>query len=98
MCLAFLKQISKDKHPKNTGAGQGATFRRDVCSVTQSCPTLWGPMDCRLLGCSVQGIFQAGMLEWVAIVFSRGSSLPRNQTTSLDSPALAGGVFTASAT
>ena len=37
-------------------------------------------MDCRLSGSSVHGIFQAGILEWVAISFSRGSSPPRDQT------------------
>ena len=33
----------------------------------QSCPTLWDPMDCSLPGSSVHGIFQARVLEWVAI-------------------------------
>ena len=37
--------------------------------VTQSCPTLSDPMDCSLPGSSVHGIFQARVLEWVAIVF-----------------------------
>jgi len=37
-------------------------------------------MDCSLLGSSVHGIFQARILEWVAIFFSRVSSQPRNQT------------------
>ena len=36
--------------------------------VTQSCPTLWHPMDCK-----VHGTLQARTLEWVAIPFSRGS-------------------------
>ena len=35
--------------------------------VTQSCPTLCDPMDCSLPGFSVHGIFQARVLEWVAI-------------------------------
>ena len=48
--------------------------------VTQSCPTLWDPLDCSPPGSSVYGIFQARILEWVAISFSRGSSRPRNQT------------------
>ena len=48
--------------------------------VAQSCPTLCDPMDCSLSGSSVHGIFQARMLEWIAISFSRGSSQPRNQT------------------
>ena len=46
----------------------------------QSCPTLCDPMDCSLPGFSVHGIFQAGILEWVAISFSRGSSWPRDWT------------------
>ena len=44
--------------------------------VTQSCPTLCDPMDCSPPGSSVHGTFQARILEWVAISFSRGSSLP----------------------
>ena len=46
--------------------------------VTQSCPTLCDPMDCSLPGSSVHGIFQATILEWVAISFSRGSSPSRD--------------------
>ena len=44
--------------------------------VTQSCPTLCNPMDCRSPSSSVHGILQAThfRLEWVAIPFSRGSS------------------------
>ena len=37
--------------------------------VTQSCPTLHDSMDCSLQA-SVHGIFQARVLEWVAIAFS----------------------------
>ena len=37
-------------------------------------------MDCSLPGSSVHGIFQARILEWVAIPFSRGSSQPRDGT------------------
>ena len=36
--------------------------------VTQSCPTLCDPMDCSLPGSSVHGIFQAIVLEWIAII------------------------------
>ena len=43
--------------------------------VIQSCPTLFNPMDCSLPGSSVHGIFQAIVLEWVAISFS-GGDLP----------------------
>ena len=45
-----------------------------VCSISQSCPTLCDPMDCSLPGSSVHGAFQARILEWVAISFSRGFS------------------------
>ena len=38
--------------------------------VAQLCPTLSDPMDCSLLGSSLHGIFQARVLEWVAIAFS----------------------------
>ena len=39
--------------------------------VSQSCPTLSDPMDCSSPGSSVPGIFQARVLEWGAIAFSR---------------------------
>ena len=48
--------------------------------VAQSCPTLCDPMDCSLPGSSVHGIFQARVLEWIAISFSRGSSQTRDWT------------------
>ena len=48
--------------------------------VAQSCPTLCDPVDCSSPGSSVRGIFQARILEWVAISFSRGSSQPRDRT------------------
>ena len=43
--------------------------------VTQLCLTVCDPMDC-----IVHGIFQARILEWVAVPFSRGSSQPRERT------------------
>ena len=42
---------------------------------TWSCLTLCNPIDC-----TVNGILQARILEWVAFLFSRGSSQPRAQT------------------
>ena len=52
--------------------------------LTSLIGTLWyllcDPIDCSLLGSSVHGIFQARILEWVAISFSRRSSQPRDQT------------------
>ena len=46
----------------------------------QLCTTLCDVMDCSPPGSSLYGIFQAMILEWVAISFSRGSSWPRDQT------------------
>ena len=51
-----------------------------VCLVTQSCPTLGSPMNCRLQAPLSLGNLQAGILEWVAISFSRGPSRPREWT------------------
>ena len=51
-----------------------------ACEVAQSCPTLCDPMDCSLPGSSVHVIFQARILEWFAIYFSRGSSWPRDRS------------------
>ena len=42
---------------------------------TQSCPTLCNPMDC-----TVHGILQARILEWVAFPFASGSPQPRDRT------------------
>ena len=50
-----------------------------LSEVAQLCLTLCDPMDCSLPGSSIHGIFQARVLEWVAISFSRESSQPRDQ-------------------
>ena len=51
-----------------------------VARVLQSCATLCTLMDCSPPGSCVHGLFQARILEWVAISFSRVSSQPRGQT------------------
>ena len=57
------------------------SFSLSVClCVCASCPTLCDSIDCSLLGSTVHEIFQARILEWVAISFSRGSSQPRDGT------------------
>ena len=48
--------------------------------VIQLCPTLFNPIDYSPPGSSVHGIFQARILEWVAISFSRESSQPGDRT------------------
>ena len=50
------------------------------CSVTQLCLTLCNAMDCSPPGSSVHKISQTRTLEWAAISFSKGTSLPRDQT------------------
>ena len=46
-----------------------------LCLVAQSCLTVCDPMDCGLPASSVHGIFQDGILESVAISFSKGVSI-----------------------
>ena len=48
--------------------------------LAQLCPTLCDPMDY-----TVYGILQAGILEWAAFPFSRGSSTPRAPALQVDS-------------
>ena len=64
-----------DSPGKNTGVGCHFLLQcmkvKSENEVAQSCPTLSDPMDCSLPGSSVHGIFQARVLEWGAIVFSR---------------------------
>ena len=51
-----------------------------VCSAAQSCLTLCDPMDSSLPGSSVRGIFQARILGWVIISYSRWFSQSRDWT------------------
>ena len=67
--------------------GQGL-FLSCMCFSHQSCLTLCDPMDCSPLGFSVHGIFQARILEWVAIPCSKGIPDPGTEPLSPMSPAL----------
>ena len=51
-----------------------------LCSVAELCLILCKPMNCNPPDSSVHGIFQAKILEWVAISYSRGSSWPWDWT------------------
>ena len=62
-----------------------------VCLVTKSCQILCDSTDCSPPGSSVLGILQARILDWVAMLFSRGSAWPRDRTRVSYS---AGGFFT----
>ena len=63
-----------DSPGKNTGVGCHFLLQcmkvKSGSEVTQSCLTLHNPMDWSLPGSSFHGIFQARVLEWVAIAFS----------------------------
>ena len=63
-----------DSPGKNTGVGCHFLLQcmkvKSESEDAQSCPTLSDPMDCSLPGSSVHGVFQARVLEWVAIAFS----------------------------
>ena len=76
----------------------GGTWRALCAKSLQSCPTLCDPMDCSPPGSSVPGIFQARILEWIAIPFSMDLPNQGIKPTSLMSPALTGGFFTTSTT
>ena len=55
-------------------------YYKSIVCCAQSCPTLWDPVDCSPPSSFDHGIFQASMLEWVAISSSRESSWPRDWT------------------
>ena len=57
----------------------GELFNLCMSLVTQSCPTVCDPVNCSPPGSSVRRIFQARILEWVAISSSEGSSPSRDQ-------------------
>ena len=65
-----------------------------VCLVAQLCLTLCDTLDCSLPGYSVHGIFQARILEWVAISFSREASRPRDRACISCVSSIAGRFFT----
>ena len=76
-----ITNSSEKIHAKESVGGDKPRLSRKCwCSVAQSCPTLCNPMDCSPPGSSVHGIFQARILEWIAIPFSRRSSWPKGGT------------------
>ena len=83
------RQPTRPHHPwdspgKNIGVGCHFLLQcmkvKSESEVAQSCPTLSNSMNCSLPGSSIHGIFQARVLEWVAIVFStRPSTTSKNK-------------------
>ena len=68
-----------DSLGKNTGESCHFLLQwvkvKSESEVAQSCPTLRDPMDCSLPGSTIHGIFQARVLEWVAIAFSEWNTI-----------------------
>ena len=69
-----------DSPGKNTGVDCHFLLQcmkvKSESEVAQLCSTLHDPTDCSLSGSSTHGIFQARVLEWVAIAFSKAVSNP----------------------
>ena len=80
LCRCFEAWVSMHSSRKGVYSFYQVPRKQKKVLVTQSCLTLFDPMDCSLLGSSVHGILQARMLEWVAMPFSSGSSQPRGWT------------------
>ena len=87
LCDRIRQQPTRLPHPwdsqgKNTGVGCHFLLQcvkvKSESEVAQSCPTCSDLMDCSQPGCSVHGIFQAGVLEWGAIAFSNVQRLLRH--------------------
>ena len=86
-CLMKVKEESEKvglklniQKTKIKASGPITSWQMFESEVTQSCLTLCDPVDCSPPCSSVHGIFQARVLEWVAISFSRGFSRPSDQT------------------
>ena len=83
--VIFQRSVRIGKHeclpfpPLCSSKGARDPWKHWWSEVAQLCLTLCDPMDCSLPGSSVHG-FQARILEWVPISFSRGSSPPRDWT------------------
>ena len=92
IAIWHLCTLKNDHHKSSCNSSPYSWPRHLFCSLSsplflyvcakllQSYLTLWDPMNYSLPGSSVYGVFQARILDWVAISFSRGSSLPRDRT------------------
>ena len=86
-----------DSPGKNTGVGCHFLLQcmkvESERKVTQSCLTLSNLIDCSLPGSSIHGIFQARVLEWDAIAFSRQHCIFINQVIEHESVFLDSSLF-----
>ena len=85
--------LSLGQFRSHVEARSGCLLKYVICVHVQSCLTLCNPMDCSPPTSSVHGVLQARTLEWVAMSFTMGSSLPRDLPTAASpvSPALQAG-------
>ena len=82
-CLFLDTSDSQILDPNRPNTPSFSWWHSQVCVcvlAAQTCPTVRDPKYSRLRVSTVQGILQVQILEWVAISFSRGSSLPRDWT------------------
>ena len=82
---AFIGSWRNQENSRKTSTSASLTLLKPLTMrwwwvVAQSCSILSDPIDCSPPRSSVHGIFQARILEWVAIPFSRGPSQCRNRT------------------
>ena len=78
--MNYLVELWDLKEVMNVKLYLGQCLRLDCVLVTRSCPTLCDHMDYSPPDSSVHGLLKAKLLEWVAMLFSRGSSCPRDRT------------------
>ena len=82
VAIFFSRGSSQPRSWTQVSCIAGRFFTDWATKWVKSLSHVWpcDPMGCSLPGSSVHGIFQARILEWVAISFSRGSSWPRDWT------------------
>ena len=73
-----MQKERKKKNRKESGREETERAMKMTKVKSLSRVRLCDPVDCSLPGSSVHGLFQAIVLEWIAISFSRGSSRPRD--------------------
>ena len=80
--FSLCPRSSGDLEREGDREGRRSLVSLPCCLVAQSCLTLCNPTDCSLTGPSVHGIFQARILEWVAI-FLKGIFPPQESNLCL---------------
>ena len=90
MSINLIVGSVTENYKKSENSSSSSFLLPCEVKVVHLCPTLCDPMDY-----TVHGILQAGLLEWVAFPFSRGSSQPRDQA---QASCIAGGFFIGRAT